>query len=452
MEASASSSKGQMMDAGQDSGEEELRRSSRLRSTTEKMLAYQREEAHRKEKRLIHLYEQWKIQARKARELLKVDIPENQIATLIDTLEKANNDVMDLYMEIRDYIAPSDETEEKLFHVDACEAVTKDMVKIAYERIAGIDGEFDGETVKQHLRELLNRDYARSIYGSTVSLSSQNSIASMVAVKVADAAAELAARKVEYEMLLEEEKQCERIQQLEEQQKRDLAAQKNGLARLKAEKDIRAAQAKLNIYNQGGMQEADVARADYDIQKPLGSAPIHQSFHGPVTPSRSQSDASHLAQVVQDSIALNRLPMPEPSMFTGDPIQFIEWKASFISLIDRKNISSADKLYYLKRYVGGPARKTLDGIFYRNDDKAYNDAWVRLNHRYGQPFIVAFRERLPNWQKIQSRDAEGLRTFADFLHACQEDMPHVKGLEILNDCEENQKLVLKLPEWAASGP
>lgn len=29
-------------------------------------------------------------------------------------------------------------------------------------------------------------------------------------------------------------------------------------------------------------------------------------------------------------------------------------------------------------------------------------------------------------------------------------MPHVKGLEILNDCDENQKLVHKLPDWAAS--
>ena len=29
-------------------------------------------------------------------------------------------------------------------------------------------------------------------------------------------------------------------------------------------------------------------------------------------------------------------------------------------------------------------------------------------------------------------------------------MPYVKGLDILNDCEENQKLVKKLPDWAAS--
>lgn len=43
-----------------------------------------------------------------------------------------------------------------------------------------------------------------------------------------------------------------------------------------------------------------------------------------------------------------------------------------------------------------------------------------------------------------------LRTLRDFLNACQDAMPHVKGLDILNDCEENQKLIHKLPDWVAS--
>lgn len=76
---------------------------------------------------------------------------------------------------------------------------------------------------------------------------------------------------------------------------------------------------------------------------------------------------------------MNRLPTPEPVVFIGEPIHFIEWKSTFMSLIDRKGISAADKLYYLKRYVSGPARKCLEGTFYRNDEEAYQDAWERLN-------------------------------------------------------------------------
>lgn len=106
----------------------------------------------------------------------------------------------------------------------------------------------------------------------------------------------------------------------------------------------------------------------------------------------------------------------------------------------------------MKKYVTGSALKTLESIFYRNDEEAYKDAWKRLQDRYGQPFIIqrAFREKLASWPRIQPKDAKGLRNFSYFLNACKDAMPHVKGLEILNDCEENRKLVSKLPDWAAA--
>lgn len=46
----------------------------------------------------------------------------------------------------------------------------------------------------------------------------------------------------------------------------------------------------------------------------------------------------------------------------------------------------------------------MEGTFFRTDDEAYQDAWCKLNDRYGQPFVIqkAFRERLANWPKIHS--------------------------------------------------
>ncbi|MEQ2282264.1 hypothetical protein AMECASPLE_038712 [Ameca splendens] len=40
-----------------------------------------------------------------------------------------------------------------------------------------------------------------------------------------------------------------------------------------------------------------------------------------------------------------------PSVFNGDPFHFIELKISFMSFIDVKAISSADKLYYLRLVI-----------------------------------------------------------------------------------------------------
>lgn len=429
-----------------------VRRSERARAPTEKMLAYRKQEQSKRAKRLDSLYEQWKAQARQTRQELKSELTESRLACLADNLEIRKIEIMKVYEELRGCGPPDTELRRK---VDACAAVTGDIIKILNERLTGVNGEYDAEYEGQRLHELLEPDYARSIYGSSASAltGSHRSTRSSVAAKRAEAAAELAAKEAEYKMLTEEESQREKIRVLEEEHRRELEKHKAELERLQAEKDLKAAQARLEVYDREVKEESD-AQSFQSFQNPIRNIlPVAINCPPPtiVTPS-APIDVSGLAQAVQDSIAINRLPMPEPPVFNGNPIDFVEWKASFISLIDRMNIPTTDKLHYLRRYVGGSAHKCLEGTFYRSDSEAYSDAWKKLNQRYGQPFIIqkAFREKLSNWSKIQSKDAEGLRDFSDFLNACLQAMPHVKGLNILNDCEENQKLVRKLPEWLAS--
>lgn len=162
----------------------------------------------------------------------------------------------------------------------------------------------------------------------------------------------------------------------------------------------------------------------------------------------SQESVS-LAQAIASSLSMNCLPVPEPTMFRGDPLQFTDWKMSFIALIDTKPLPPSEKMFYLKNYLAGKARKAVEGFFHRDSESAYNGAWKVLQDRYGNPFIIqkAFRDKLMRWPKITTNDPLALQEFADFLQGCTEAIPHVKGLAILNDCEENHKLLKKLPEW-----
>ncbi|XP_078020592.1 uncharacterized protein LOC144459802 [Epinephelus lanceolatus] len=429
-----------------------LRRSERARYPTDKMRALQEEEAKKREKRLLSMYEKWKPQIRKAREQLKTYMSETELWLLIDELKTSKEAIMNMYFEIRDLTTPSTDLRKR---VDTCESVTKEIINIAYDRAIEDEGEFDEKQGRRRLHELLRHGCARSIYGSAVSMishskSDHRSVTSSLAAKRVDAAAELAVKESNYEMLLEEERQRESIRELEEQQRKALEARKHELDRLQAEREVQVAQARLKAYSEE--MECDGAYyTNNERNKETSNVPV-TAVPSPHVTVPSHIDISSLTQVFQDSIALNRLPAPEPFVFSGDPIRFIEWKAAFTSLVDQRAITAAEKLYYLKKYVGGPAWQALDGTFYQNDNEAYQDAWNKLNRRFGQPFTIqrTFRERLSKWPRIQPKDTEGLRNFSDFLNACQDAMPHVKGLDILNDCEENQKLVHKLPDWAAS--
>ena len=59
----------------------------------------------------------------------------------------------------------------------------------------------------------------------------------------------------------------------------------------------------------------------------------------------------------------------------------------------------------------------------------------------------AFRDKLTSWPKIGPKDSVELREFSDFLRGCEAAMSEIKGLEILNDCGENQRILAKLPDW-----
>lgn len=96
-------------------------------------------------------------------------------------------------------------------------------------------------------------------------------------------------------------------------------------------------------------------------------------------------NSSDLVNVLIEDISAKRLPTPEPVLFTGDPLKFKDWQLSFETLIDRKNIPKNEKLCYLRKYLGGTARKAVEGFFLLGTKAAYDSAWQLLEKRFGDP-------------------------------------------------------------------
>ncbi|XP_061147285.1 uncharacterized protein LOC133162241 [Syngnathus typhle] len=324
---------------------------------------------------------------------------------------------------------------------------------------------------------------------SASSRSSLSSKSSCKSSKISEAAAELAANEAtlevqeqvereerelrnleaEYRQRLvqqekeraQEEEQCrQRLAQQEEEcaaNKQVLEEKRRQIERLETIKKMNAAKAKLEVYKQEQGSTSDLLDLfkDYKTKrerltfdsKPAVTPQLITRMQSSITTPKEDS-TTDFAKVLAESFSVSRLPAPEPAVFSGDPLKYKGWKMSFRTLIGRKNIPANEKIYDLQKYVGGPARKAIEGYFLLGTDAAYQTALNVLEKRYGSSFMVAkaFRDKLASWPKIGPKESIQLREFSDFLQGCQAAMSQIKSLEVLNDCGENQRMLSKLPD------
>ena len=95
----------------------------------------------------------------------------------------------------------------------------------------------------------------------------------------------------------------------------------------------------------------------------------------------SKINMIELAKLMNESLNASRLPIPEPTMFTGNPLEYPSWKCAFETLIESKSIQPTHRIHYLKKYLGGEAKAAVECTFYVNTDLnvAFNEAKETLD-------------------------------------------------------------------------
>lgn len=161
-----------------------------------------------------------------------------------------------------------------------------------------------------------------------------------------------------------------------------------------------------------------------------------------------KSDMEILADTFAKAIRSNRLPAPEPTVFTGNALEYVDWDVSFRALVEHSCIDDADKLTYLKRYVAGAAKECISGYFLLSSPNAYVQARQKLKDRFGSDHAItqAFRTKLENWPKIRGGDHRNLIKFADFISQCEAALGQIEDLSYLNDSHQNAIMMGKLPD------
>jgi hypothetical protein len=107
--------------------------------------------------------------------------------------------------------------------------------------------------------------------------------------------------------------------------------------------------------------EVQVLREQVDTDACLLS-PHAQEF----VPNQGEQRPAHAEATVTDlvaGLALLQTPMPEPPVFDGDAMKYLERKATYDALIHHRGIANHEVMQYLKKYLSGDARSAVEGHF-----------------------------------------------------------------------------------------
>ena len=232
----------------QEQLEPELR-ITRVRTLTEKGQAYeeQRQREHEKDedqliKKFHEAYDAWKTQATDIELSMAKQLPSSQVEKeeAILRLKDFRDKTEKIYDKLRNDRAPGQEICQKM---DVCDALTQTL---------------EGKSIRSDTAASRNEEDRRSVRSrsskaptrSGRSRTSRSSKApSLIDLKKADAAAELAAREVEFNALQEQTKHKEATARIEA----ELAQRKLELEQMEAKKQIEIARAKLKVYQ--GVEE-----------------------------------------------------------------------------------------------------------------------------------------------------------------------------------------------------
>lgn len=140
-------------------------------------------------------YVNFKAEVQYIRTKLKEECCKSDIGEMIRTLEKYESELKQEYKSLRALTTPAQDIRRGM---DICTSVTSKITTLLKVCYAEADKEFIAEAVKETLLKLLQREDARSVYGSTVSRAGVGNVQdSQVSVKKAEVVAHLASKRAE---------------------------------------------------------------------------------------------------------------------------------------------------------------------------------------------------------------------------------------------------------------
>jgi hypothetical protein len=177
-------------------------------------------------------------------------------------------------------------------------------------------------------------------------------------------------------------------------------------------------------------------------------APSQTTHAVPVPLMAPMTPIDHSAFLLKKDLLMSRL-----TNFDDTPENYLLWKESFLMVSSEFNLSLAEELDLLVKYLGPESRRYATSIRsanIRNPERGLERLWERLDERYGSPELLeaALKRRVDSFQKITNKEMHKLYDLTDLLSEIEAAMENPALRDVLayfNSSTGIMPIVSKLP-------
>ncbi len=141
------------------------------------------------------------------------------------------------------------------------------------------------------------------------------------------------------------------------------------------------------------------------------------------------------------------LPQPQMPVFSGDSIDYCNFKRAFESLIETKTSSENARLYYLIQYTSGEVQELMRSCLSMPPEKGYKAARQLLKSRYGQNYKIAVAciTKVIHGPPIKAEDGPALERYSVLLTSCKNTLKEIGYINKIENSDPLQRIIEHLP-------
>lgn len=253
-------------------------------------------------------------------------------------------------------------------------------------------------------------------YASTQSSASRTS--SYLKAKATETVAKVAAAEANLQTELEAKQVEEELELLQLKQKEQVMAKKRQITELRLRAELEAEKVQQVYEDALSQQHEDEIRGSLMRPPSRASLSLHSANRVTVTPlkfpireevkvpqfPRDSTTTTMLPQQVHDlgkvmadairksmakAMTMTHTHIAKPSVFSGDALEYPDWKIAFEGLIGSCPYTPLQKLHILRDFVKGNAKEAIKGYFKLvANENAYQDAITTLDKEFGCEELV----------------------------------------------------------------